>query len=321
MMQSAQVIDNEDVQVSAAKFDLPSRLLDAGGLGVDRLPMLHVVFDRMARQYIDTLRQMAASAPYIAVKSVSNERIGEALDEYEDRAVIAVLHAPEWDARILLGFDKSFIFSMIELLLGGDGEEDTYIEDRALTNVEHRLARRMFDEAALALESAFGAIADATLKVERLETRTEFAQTGRRSNPCVLCRMNAEIIGRQGEIFIILPQAALNPMRQNLTQVLSGEVSGRDTRWTKQFQSEIQRTEVKLTAVLEEQRLTLDEVAQFEVGLVLELNATPKTPVRLHCNGQPLFNCKLGQVAGSYTVRVEELIQQEGELLDDILSN
>ncbi|WP_310620280.1 flagellar motor switch protein FliM [Flexibacterium corallicola] len=316
-----QVLDDSAVDDGGMKFDLPSRLLDAGGIGVDRLPMLHVVFDRMARQYIDTLRQMAASAPYIAVQSVSNERIGDALDKYEDKAVIAVIHAPEWDARIMLGFDKSFIHSMIELLLGGDGEEEDYMEDRALTNVEHRLARRMFEEAASALENAFSAIVDATLIVERLETRMEFAQTGRRSNPCVLCQMNAEVIGREGEIFVILPQAALNPLRQNLTQVLSGEVSGRDTRWTKQFQSEIQRTEVNLTAVLEEQRLTLNEVAQFEVGLVLELNATPKTPVRIDCNGQPLFNCKLGQVSGSYTVRVDELVQQEGELLDDILSN
>ncbi|MDD7909026.1 MULTISPECIES: flagellar motor switch protein FliM [Pseudovibrio] len=308
-------------ETEAQKFDLPSRLLDAAGIGVDRLPMLHVVFDRMARQYIDTLRQMAASAPYIAVQSVRNDRIGDALDQYEDRAIIAVLHAQEWDARILLGFDKQFIFSMVELLLGGDGEEEAFDEDRALTSVEQRLAHKMFEEAASAMESAFEAIADVTIKVERLETRTEFAQTGRRSNQCVVCQMNAELIGREGEIFIVIPQSVLNPLRQNLTQVLSGEVAGRDTRWTKQFQHEIQKTEVKLTAVLEEQRLTLEQVAQFEVGLVLELNATPKTPVRLECNRQPLFNCKLGQVAGSYTVRIDELIQQDGDLLDDIISN
>ncbi|WP_068082096.1 flagellar motor switch protein FliM [Polycladidibacter stylochi] len=303
------------------KFDLPSRLLDASGLGVDRLPMLHVVFDRMARQFIDTLRQMAASAPYIAVKSVDNERIGDVLDQYDEKAIVAVLHAQEWDARILLGFDRAFIYSMVEVLLGGDGEEEALEENRGLTNVEQRLAYKMFAEAALALESAFEAIADTSLKVERLETRMEFAQTGRRSNPCVIARMTAEIIGREGEIFIIIPQSVLNPLRQNLAQVLSGEMAGRDTRWTKQFQQEVQKTEVELTAVLEEQRLSLDEVAQFEVGMVLELNATPKTPVKLECNSQPLFNCRLGQVAGNYTVRVDELIQQEGELLDDILSN
>ena len=321
-MDAAEVQSEQGVlSEGGAKVDLPSRLLDAAGLGVDRLPMLHVVFDRMARQYIDTLRQMAATAPYLAVQSVSNERIGDALEQYEDQAVVAVLHAQEWDARILLGFDKAFIFSMVEVLLGGDGEEEPFVENRNLTNMEQRLAYRMFEQAAAALETAFEAIADTSLKIERLENRMEFAQTGRKSNPCVLARMTAEIIGQEGEIFIIIPQSVLNPLRENLTQVLSGEVAGRDTRWTKQFQQEIQRTEVKLTAVLEEQRLTLDEIAQFEVGLVLELNATPKTAVQLECNDQPLFKCRLGQVAGAYTVRVEELIEQEGELLDDILSN
>ncbi|WP_156453371.1 flagellar motor switch protein FliM [Polycladidibacter hongkongensis] len=305
----------------AGKLDLPSRLLDAAGLGVDRLPMLNVVFDRMARQFIDTLRQMAATAPYIAVRSVENERIGDVLDRYDDNAIVAVLHAQEWDARILLGFDRAFIFSMVEVLLGGDGEEQAEEENRGLTNVEQRLAYRMFSEAAQALETAFEAIADTSLKVERLETRMEFAQTGRRSNPCVIANLTSEVIGREGEIFVVIPQSVLNPLRQNLTQVLSGEVAGRDTRWTKQFQQEIQRTEVKLTAVLEEQQLTLDQIAQLEVGTVLELNATPKTPVKLECNSQPLFNCRLGQVSGNYTVRVDELIQQEGELLDDILSN
>jgi flagellar motor switch protein FliM len=80
----------------------------------------------------------------------------------------------------------------------------------------------------------------------------------------------------------------------------------------------VQRTSVTLRAVLEEQLIDLGEVADFHVGQVLELQATPNTPVRLECNGQPLFQCQLGQSAGAYTLRVDDVVDPDQEFINDL---
>jgi flagellar motor switch protein FliM len=75
-----------------------------------------------------------------------------------------------------------------------------------------------------------------------------------------------------------------------------------------------------LTAVLDERAGTLGEVAAFQVGQVVELNATAHGRVRLECNGERLMWCHLGKSQGKYTLRVDQLVDREQEFMDDILS-
>jgi flagellar motor switch protein FliM len=121
-------------------------------------------------------------------------------------------------------------------------------------------------------------------------------------------------------MFIVIPHAALNPIRQSLSQIVSGESASTDPNWSRQLHSEIKRTEVVLKAVLEERQFTLGEVAKFHVGQVLKLNATPDTMVRLECNDQRLFWCQLGQMNGVYSLQVKESADQKREFIDGILA-
>ncbi|MES0881933.1 flagellar motor switch protein FliM [Roseibium sp. SCP14] len=298
---------------------IADRLLDAAGISVDRLPMLPVVFDRMARLMADAMRQKSPSPSYISVSYVENNRIGDVLDEFESNALVAVLYSPEWDARVLVGFDRDFIFTLVDVLFGADGTEPPIDEERPFSNIETRIARTMFELAAKSLAESFAPIAETTLKIERIESRMDFAVVGRRNNPAVVARLLQQAIGRGGEVFVVMPHSTLNPLRQRLSQVLSGEMSGRDKQWTQHFHNEIQRTEVKLEAILEEREMSLGDLSDLQVGQIIELQATARSPVTLACNEQPVFTCQLGQLDGSYTLQIDELIhEEEKDLFDDL---
>ncbi|WP_319483301.1 FliM/FliN family flagellar motor switch protein [uncultured Cohaesibacter sp.] len=299
---------------------ITDRLLDAAGNSIERLPMLPIIFDRMARVFADTMRQRAASPVFVSVSYIGNDRIGDILDENEANALAAVVYTPEWDTRLLIGFDRDFIFSMMEVLFGADGTEPPIDDERPFSNIETRVARSLFMDAIKALEDALKSISNITLKFERIETRMDFAVIGRRNNSAVVGRLLLQAIGRGGEMFVVVPHSALTPLRQNLAQVVSGEGNNRDKAWTQQFQAEIQRTQIRLDAVLEEQTITLDRLADLKVGDIIQLQATPRSKVSLQCNRQPLFSCSMGQSEGSYCLQVEEQIHQKEDILDDILS-
>lgn len=299
---------------------LSDRLLDAAGISVDRLPMLNVIFDRMANYCADSFRTMSASPSYFSVSGIHNGRLGDTLEAYEPNAIAAVFHVPEWDSRILVGFDRDFIFTMIEVLFGSDGAEPPLDDERSFTNVEIRVSQALIDRVGKALQMAFATISQITLKLERIETRMDFAVIGRRNNMAVCANLLLQALARGGELFVIIPHSALNPLRQSLTHVVSGDASSSDPNWSRQMQTEIQRTEVQLKAVLEEHMLTLDEVANLRVGQVIELDATPRTLIRLECNDQLLYWCELGQSNGSYALRVTDPVDQKREFIDDILS-
>ena len=144
----------ENFQAGAAG-GVSDRLLDAAGITIDRLPMLHVIFDRVATYCADGLRHMSASPSYFSVSNIESGRIGDILEDYESNAIAAMYHAVDWDTRILVGFDRDFVFTMIEVLFGSDGSEPPIDDERAFSNVEMKVAQALFDEAGKAVQAAF----------------------------------------------------------------------------------------------------------------------------------------------------------------------
>jgi flagellar motor switch protein FliM len=273
----------------------------------------------MSTSCAEHLRHMAASPMYYSLSGLESGRVTEILEMYEANAVAGIFHAPEWDSHILIGFDRDFIYTMVEVLFGSDGSEPPVEEARGFSSIELRMAQTLFEQVAKALQASFSLIVDTKFKLERIETRMDFAVIGRRNNQAVAAKFLLQALNRGGEMFVIIPQSVLNPMRKALSHVVTGESTGRDPRWMQQIATEVKKTEVNLTAVLEERFLSLGEIADLKIGDVIELQATPRSRVKLESNQQGLFWCHIGQSEGSYVLKVDELIDQEKEFLDDVL--
>ena len=298
-------------------MDLKTRLKEAGGLSLERLPMLHVVFDRLTSACADNLKHMVASSVFFSFNGVRSGPFGEMLDAYDNNAVAGIFHAAEWDSHILVALDRDFIFTMVETLFGSDGGEPPVEDERPFSQIELRLAQMMFEQIGKALESSFSLVSATPFRLERTETRMEFAVIGGRSNKAVEAKFMLQTLNRGGEMFIMIPQSVINPMRPQLAKVLTGDTAARDPRWTRQMAAEVQKAEVTLRAVLEERHLTLGEIADLKVGQVITLDATPTTRVMLEGNDRPLFWCHMGQAQGSYVLRVDEAIAQGQEAAED----
>ncbi len=297
----------------------PERLLDAAGISIDRMPMLHVVFDRMAAQCSENLRKLSATPAFFSVDAIGAKRIGDILDAYEGNVAIGIFHVQAWDSRILIGLDHNFIFTLAEALFGGDGGEEPSVENRKLSSLEIRMAQKTFELLGSALQSAFATISETVFKLERVETRLDFAVIAPRNAFAVNAKIKLRILGRHSEMFILIPQAALNSVRQQLGRDLSNDMAVRDPGWTKQIETEIGRTEIAVRGVIEERHFTLADIADLKVGEIFSLQATTKTRIKLECNAEPLFWCNLGQADGFYTLRVDEIANQEREFIEGVL--
>lgn len=303
----------------AAHNDIRAMLLDAAGLSIDRLPMLRVILDRLADGCAEEFRRFTSAEAGSSLREVASGRIGEVLQGYEGKAIAGILHAPGWDAHVVVGLDRAFMSVMIDALFGADGSEPASAGERAFSPVETRVARILFEQAAKALQAAFAPVADSPFKLERVETRMDSAVIGRRDDPAVLARFPLQAMDRGGEMFVVIPQSALMPMRQTLSRVVKPDANARDPAWARQIQSEIQRTGVSLRAILEERHVTLGEIADLRVGQVLKLQATPTSRVKLESHDQPLFWCQLGQSDGGYKLRIEEVYDHQQEFFNDVL--
>ena len=283
------------------------------------MPLLHVIFERMAAQCSETLRQLSSSPALFLVESIVTERIGDVLDGYEGNVVIGIIYVQAWDSRLLIGLEHDFVFALAEALFGGDGVEAPVAEKRQLSNIELRLAKKAFDLFTQALQTSFAMICETAFKLDRVETRLDFATIAPRTAFGVRAKLKLRMLGRESDMFVLIPQTALNSVRQDLVRDVSAEMTVRDPRWTRQIQTEIGQTEIVIRGIIEEKHFSLEDIANLRIGQVLPLQATAKTRVMLECNSEALFWCDLGQASGFYTLRVDDFVNSEQELIDDIL--
>jgi flagellar motor switch protein FliM len=299
--------------------DAPERLLDGAKMSIERMPMLQVVFECVASQCSDALRQLLPIPVLFSVESVATERIGEVIESHDGDTVIGIVYVQAWEARLLIGFDNDFIFALADALFGGDGSEEPVFEKRPLSSIELRLAEKAIDIVGTALQCSFAAVCETTFKLDRVETRLDFVAIAPRTAIGIRAKFDARIMGRDIGIFILIPQTALIPIRQELEREPSAEMSVRDPRWSKQIQEEVGRTEISVRGVIEERQFTLADIANLRVGQVLVLQANANTKIKLECNSEPLFMCDLGQGDGFYTLRTDDFVDQDQEFLNDIV--
>jgi flagellar motor switch protein FliM len=298
--------------------DAPHKLLDGARVSVDRMPMLQIIFERAASQCSDALRQWSSCPVLFSVDSIASKRIGDVLDGFDGNVVLGIFYVQALDSRLLIGLEHDFICALTEILFGGNGAESPAIERRPLSNIELRLAQKALDLIGNALQTSFVSVCETIFQLERVETRVDFVAIAPRTAFGVRTKIKVRILGRDSGILILIPQTALNSVRQDLGRDLTTEMAARDPRWSRQIQDEVGRTEVAVRGVIEERHLTLQDVAGLKTGMVVPLQATANSRVKLECNMQPLFWCELGQADGFYTLRVDEFVDQEQEFINGI---
>jgi flagellar motor switch protein FliM len=256
----------------------------------------------------------------VALAGVESGTAADLLGPYSGKGMVAVLHAAQWNARLVAVADQGLVFSIVETMLGSDGTQPAYQADRPFTRVEKSVAGVFFRRLAASLERAFADVAETPIAVESIEDEIEYDVLGSPSNSVVAATFGVEAMGGGGQMRVAVTRAALNPLRQALARVPAKEAPAADARWSQQIQNEVSRAYVMLTAVLDERMGMLGEVADFRVGQIVEFNATAHGRVRLECNGERLMWCHLGKSQGKYTLRVDEMVDREQEFMDEILA-
>ena len=281
------------------------RIVSAGLISYERLPMLEIVFDRLVRITSTSLRNFTSDNVEVSIDGIISLRFGDYLNSVPLPAMLAVFKVEEWDNFGLLVVDSPLIYSVVDVLLGGRrGTAAMRIEGRPYTTIERTLVERLITVVLADLTAAFAPLSSATFRFERLEVNPRFAAISRLSNACVLVRLRIDMEDRGGRVELLLPYATLEPVRELLLQQFMGEKFGRDSIWESHLAEQLRHTELSLDVVLDEQTMPLSAVTGLRRGDSITLGAAPGSPVRLRCGDIPLFDAELGRRESRLAVRI-----------------
>ncbi|HCR86153.1 MAG TPA: flagellar motor switch protein FliM [Alphaproteobacteria bacterium] len=275
----------------------------------EKFPMLEVIFDRFSRSIQTSMRSFTGENCDISIENITSLRFEDYLNTIPLPTMISIYQAVEWENVGIITIESSLIYELVDILLGGGSNKKTNafrVEGRPFTIIEQDMmktfTRLILDE----MTQSFTPITTISYRFERLETNPRFATITRPANPVVIVSCRIEFDGRGGKIDIVFPYATLEPVKDLLTQMFSGESFGSDSSWESFLTNELKTTRVNLSARLNDKTITLKELAELKVGSTLVMENFPDDDIDVSCNGVNIFKGKIGSYGDNVAISVTD---------------
>ncbi|MCC7251454.1 flagellar motor switch protein FliM [Hyphomicrobium sp.] len=295
------------------------KLLEPPKLEVERLHVLKGVLERLVTTLAERFREYCNVPSSFFVNQMESGNSWDVLESYED-SIAGIYYCRQWDAKIVVGLDRRFIFSLIDAAFGGDGSMPPFESDRPFTSLEARLARSVFGIVIPELEDLLNPITHVNFELEKLETKLDFQILGQTDIPVIAVQVLFQILDNGGRMFMIIPQAALHPIRKLLERTRALDGTSVDPDWQKKMQDGLASSDMLLKGVLEGPEMTLDQIAALEPGQILRLNVDTKSLIALECQDERIFLCRLAQSKSQFALVIEQPVDREKELVADLIS-
>lgn len=300
---------NEHVAGAHRKSGRPiEEALTAGQNRPERLPGLLTVLGQLPKELTEESKSIVYLQPRVRLLDVAAATFGEAAAAAQG-AVIGAVWAERWRQRIYFLADEMLAALFIEVAAGGESPVPTPPLGRAVSAAECDIVEVLYRRVARALTNALSVLVDVTFEVVTVAEKLDAEQLPRPAAPVIIARLSVEWLGQLGVLSLILPLAALDPIRDVLESGPAAEVANQPPEvmsdWSRQLSEEIARAFVTVNAVLEERLISLDEVRRLAVGRTIELACTDISKVRLDAEENPAFWCELGKSGGSLIARIE----------------
>ncbi|WP_353475753.1 FliM/FliN family flagellar motor switch protein (plasmid) [Salipiger sp. H15] len=285
-----------------------------------RLPMLEVVFDRFALSLAQVLKAYLGAMVDVSLAKVDYLTCQDAIDGLPEPALIGVTDAVEWGGTIAAALRPELLYSILEITFGGRTVPESPRIVRNFTGIEKRIGKNFCERTLAELSHAFEKVTPVRFEVSHLETNPKALMLGPPTSSCARAVLKINIEDRIGEMVFLLPTTAFEAVADVLSQNFTGGQLGGDTGWRMKLTDKLGTTNIPVSAVLGEARITLREVLSWMPGQVLDLGMQVDDPVKISVIGKDIALAEVGRRKnGKIALKISEKLYEEEDLPNVLL--
>jgi len=303
----SQKLETEEVEQGAVRdYNLASQERIVRG----RMPTMEIINERFSRNIRVGLFNFIRRTPEVAVGGIKVQKYSAFLREIVVPTNFNIMSVRPLRGSGLIVCDPTLVFAVIDALFGGAGKFHTRIEGRDFSPTEQRVIGRLVDVIAAEYKKAWAGVYPIDLEYQRSEMQPQFATIAAPSEIVVSTSFNIEIGETSGTIHFCIPYATLEPIRDTLYSTVQGDSAEHDRRWVKLLTHQIQAAEVQLVAELATAPATVEQLLSLKPGDFIELDLDPLVQAKV--DGVPVFDCHYGTSNGKYSIKIEQLLTNQG---------
>lgn len=307
--------DSYDQSAQTSTAMVEEEIIAMSVLNFERMPMLDLIFERFELSLAKAFRSFTSAPTEAELIDIHYTTYDHAMLAVNEPCMIGIAEILPWHGPIAVAMDRAFLYSALEVIMGGTATGSTDKPSRGFTRIETRIAHRLCDLALSNLAGSFAQVADVSFEITRLEGTVQLATIAQPTSPCVKADFLISFGGTAGQMSLILPHGAVEPIRDQLTKVFYGDRLGGDTEWRGHLTDRISGSRLPVTAVLSEMCVPLSEILAWQPGQLIDLLITEDQGATLVCADVPFARGTTGHSKnGALAIRITEDLGTVGSI-------
>ena len=276
----------------------------------EQLKGLQSLFEAFSREVSIILPPFLRSVVRVDLISIDQLTYDEFILSVGRPTSLSVISMAPLEGTAVIEMSLDMIFPIVDRVLGGRGAG--LDNARELTEIEGRIANRIMIMILDCWKRSWEQLIEFKLSVVNQESDPLIVQIVGGSEMVILVGYEVHIGERIGQMNMCIPLMVLNPVLDQITQRthyrrrLSADFA---RRVGAQLERIVRKSEVPVDAILGRAKLSLSDVANLQVGDVLQLESTIRDPVTVEVGGHHRFNAKSGRVGEHSAVQIQSLVR------------
>jgi flagellar motor switch protein FliM len=258
-----------------------------GTLNAEQVRVATILHETFARRLGNSLGAYLRVGFEMNLVSVEQILYSEFLSRLPDLTYLASLRVTPIDATATLQADLSLVFPIVDLVLGGSGEDP--IQPREMTEIEEQIFETVVRLLARDLQTTWAPVLDISIEFDQRQQHAQIQGLMLPVEKILSLTFEIRLPDARGTLNLAFPAVVANALMRKLSE-----------QWSRLERVPSRQTQEQLRARLLEGRFAVDlslplsplsirEVVALEPGKVLVLPKRVLDPARLNVAGKPMF--------------------------------
>jgi flagellar motor switch protein FliM len=224
-----------------------------------------------------------------------------ALSSVPESSVGAVVETAGGDTKMIMTAELILVLEVIERLLGGTGDT---VSERALTDIERVLARRLFGAFVECLSTTWFDVCGENLELGRIDPLGEGSQIVPGSEPTLVITVEARMARRSTTLALVVPWVTILPVAAAFASPDEAAGLNDDPRSAAAVRAGLREVSVDLRAEVGDTHLALDEVLALRPGDIVKLDAMSGDDAAVYADAVPVHRARAGRSGTRRAVQI-----------------
>lgn len=274
----------------------------------DRLKMLDSIFENYSRNLNSRINGLMHTSCEIEVESAEEQRYYEFSNALIEGDVLTLARVKYLgvaeDIPVLLHVSKSLMLSMIDRMMGGEGEVDKDLDpEYVFTDLELKVTEGLSQYFVENLGESWQNYLNLEFEFSRLEPNPTMIQPLGLDEIVVIMDLTVKFPNCDGHMSICLPGVVLTNIFGEITRLNTAH-KDQDEESAREIFESLKETEISLIAEMCRTQLKFSDVYHLNVGDIIDLKRPKDSPVYINIGGRRWFDGTMGVHKNNMAIKI-----------------